>query len=136
MTCFYCHQPGHVRRDCSQRQGSQGYGTPQSQSSMGQARTQFVPSHPNASQRDQYQSQGAAQAPSAIQIGQRGRGIGRGQGQSSRAHTFGTQGHVYEVVPQTKLANQYDVQGTFRLLHFLIRVLFKFGCIIFMFIAA
>ena len=124
MTCFHCHQPRHVRRDCSQRQGSQGYGTPQSQSSMGQARTQFVPSHPNTGRRDQYQSQGAAQAPFAIQIGHRGQSIGRGRGQSSRAETFGTQGHVYAVVPQTKLTNQSDVQGTFRLSHFLIRVLF------------
>ena len=28
MICFHCHHPRHVRRDCSQRQGSQGYGTP------------------------------------------------------------------------------------------------------------
>ena len=26
MTCFYCHQPRHKRRDCPQRQGSQSYG--------------------------------------------------------------------------------------------------------------
>ena len=52
-------------------------------------------------------------------------GMGRGQGQSSQAETSGTQGHVYVVVLQTELADQYDVQGTFRLLHFLIRTLFN-----------
>ena len=30
MTCLYCHQPGHMRRDYPQRQGSQSYGTAQS----------------------------------------------------------------------------------------------------------
>ena len=52
------------------------------------------------------------------------------------AETSETQECVYAVVPQTDFADQYDIQGTFRLSHFLIRVLFKFGCIVFMFIAA
>ena len=39
------------------------------------------------------------------------------------------------MVPQTELADQFDIQGSFQLSHFLIRVLFKFGCIVFMFIA-
>ena len=39
------------------------------------------------------------------------------------------------MVPQTELVDQYDIKGAFRLSHFLIRVLFKFGCIVFMFIA-
>ena len=38
------------------------YGTSQSQSSVGHVRTQFVPSHPSTSQRDQYQSQCAKEA--------------------------------------------------------------------------
>ena len=45
ITCFYCHQPRHMRRDCPQRQGFQSYGTAQSQSLVGQVRTEFVPSH-------------------------------------------------------------------------------------------
>ena len=52
----------------------------------------IVPSHPNAGQRDQYQSQGAAQAPSAIQIGHKDQGMGRGREEGSRAETSGTPG--------------------------------------------
>ena len=49
---------------------------------------------------------------------------------------FGDPESVYVVVPQTELVDQSNIQGTFQLSHFLIRVLFKFGCIVFMFIAA
>ena len=66
-------------------------------------RTQFVP------------SQGVAQAPSATQIGQRGQGMGRGRGQDFQAGISGTQGRFYAVVPQTELANQSDMRGTFPL---------------------
>ena len=35
MVCYHCQHPGHMRRDCPQRQGSQGFGTAQSQSVAG-----------------------------------------------------------------------------------------------------
>ena len=44
MVCYHCQQPGHIRRDCPQRQGSQGFGTAQSQSAVGQERIQYIPS--------------------------------------------------------------------------------------------
>ena len=43
MVCYHCQQHGHMRRDCPQRQGSQGFGTAQSQSVAGQERIQYVP---------------------------------------------------------------------------------------------
>ena len=38
MMCYFCRQLGHFRRDCPRRQESQGYGTPQSQSSVRRVR--------------------------------------------------------------------------------------------------
>ena len=69
MTCYHCHMPRHMRRDCPQRQGSQGYGTPQSQSSVGHEQTQFVSPYPSTGQGNQYQSQGVAQALVISQTG-------------------------------------------------------------------
>ena len=43
IVCYHCQQPGHMRRDCPQRQGSLGFGTAQSQSIAGQERIQYVP---------------------------------------------------------------------------------------------
>ena len=40
------------------------------------------------------------------------------------------------MIPQVELADQYDIHGTFLLSHFLTRVLFKFECIIFIFVVA
>ena len=39
--------------------------------------------------------------------------MGRGQVQSSRARTSGTQGRVNTIVPEAEHANQMDMQGTF-----------------------
>ena len=63
MVCYHCQQPGHMRRDCSQRQGSQGFGTSQSQSVAGQERIQYVPPQHDAGHRGQFQFQGATREP-------------------------------------------------------------------------
>ena len=42
----------------------------------------------------------------------------------------------YAVVPQAEHVDQSDIQGTFLLLHLLPRVLFKFGCTIFITVAS
>ena len=94
---------------------------------MGQAQTQFVPSHPNASQRDQYQSQGVTQAPSVIQIGHKDQGMGRGRGQGSQAETSGTQGRVYAIIPQTDPVDQSVIQGMFMLSRLWEKILFDYG---------
>ena len=51
MVCYHCQQPGHMRRDCPQRQGSQGFGTAQSQSVAGQERIKYVPPQHGTDQR-------------------------------------------------------------------------------------
>ena len=79
-----------MKRDCPQRQGSQGFKPVQVQSSVGQARTQVVPSQSSVGQRNQFSLRGAMQAPSAVQTGQRGQVMGRGQVQGSHAMTLGT----------------------------------------------
>ena len=99
MTSYHCHQPGHVRRDCPQRQGSQSHGTPQSQSLVGHTQIQYVPSYPSMGQGNRYQFQGATRALVVSQIDQRGQSMGRGRGKGSQAGTSGTQGSVYTVTP-------------------------------------
>ena len=69
IVCYYCQQPGHMRRDCPQRQGSQGFGIAQSQSAVGQERIQYIPSQPGTSQRSHFQFQGATRAPPITQAG-------------------------------------------------------------------
>ena len=64
-----------------QRQGSQDFGTMQSQLAVGQESIQFIPPHPSMSQRNQFRFRGAVQALPATQIGQRGQSVGRSQGQ-------------------------------------------------------
>ena len=97
--CYHCQQPRHMRRDCPQRQGSQGFETVQSQSTMGQERIQYIPSQPSTCQRSQYQFQGAAQAPSVTQAGQRGQVMGRGRGRGPQAGMSEVQGRVYAITP-------------------------------------
>ena len=51
MVCYHCQQPEHMRRDFPQRQGSQGFGTTQSKSAVGQERIQYILPHPSTGQR-------------------------------------------------------------------------------------
>ena len=53
--------------------------------------------------------------------------MGQGQGQGSQVGTLGTQGRVYAITPQTKLADKSVIQGTFLLFFLWARVLFDFG---------
>ena len=80
---------------------------------MGQARTQVVPSYSSVSQRNQFPLRGATQAPSAVQTGQRGQGMGRGQIQGSQARTSGTQGRVYAMVTEAERVDPPATQGMF-----------------------
>ena len=80
IVCYHCQQPGHMRRDCPQRQGSQGFGTAQSQSVVGQERIQYIPPQHGTDQRGQSQFQGATRAPHISQAGPRGQSMGRGRG--------------------------------------------------------
>ena len=117
MVCYHCQQPGHMRRDCPQRQGSQGFGTSQSQSVAGQERIQYVPPQYGTGQRGQSQFQGATRAPHISQVGPRGQSMGRGRGRGPQAGTSGVQGRVYAVTPQAESIDQPVIQGTFLLSH-------------------
>ena len=94
MVCYYCRQPGYMRWDCLKRQGSQGFGTAQSQSVARQERIQYVPPQHGISQRCQSQFQGATRAPHIPQAGPRGQSLGRGRGRGPQAGTSGVQGRV------------------------------------------
>ena len=72
VICYFCREPVHVRRDCPQRQGSQGIGTVQSQLAVESESIQFIPPHPSKGQRNQFQFRGAIQALPAAHISQRG----------------------------------------------------------------
>ena len=76
-----------MRRDCLQRQGSQGIGTAQSQLAVEQESVQFIPPHPSTGQRNQFKFRGGIRAPSVAQVGQRGQSVGRGQVQDSQTGT-------------------------------------------------
>ena len=63
-----------------QRQGSQDFGTMQSQLAIEHDSIQFIPPHPSTGQRNQFQFPGAKRALSIAQIGQRGQSVGQSQG--------------------------------------------------------
>ena len=127
MVCYQCQQPGHMRRDYPQRQGSQGFGTTQSQSVVEHERIQYIPPHPRTGQRGQYQFQGATRAPPVTQAGQRGQVMGRGRGRGPHAGTSGVRGRVYAITPPAESADQLVIQGTVLLSRLWPRVLFDSG---------
>ena len=91
MVWYHCQHPGHMRRDCPQRQGSRGLGTVQSQSVEGQEQIQFISPYPSVGQRDQYQSEGVTLAPSTSRTGHLGQdqSVGRGRPQDLQAESSG-----------------------------------------------
>ena len=105
MVCYHCQQPGHMRRDCLQRQGSKGFGIAQSQSVTGQERIRYVPPQPGTGQRIQSRFQGATRAPPISHAGPRGQSMGRGRGRGPQAGTSGVQGRVYAITPQAESAD-------------------------------
>ena len=115
VVCYHCQQPGLMRRDCPQRQGSQGFGTSPSQSVAGQERIQYVPPQHDAGHKGQSQFQGATWAPHISQAGPRGQSMGRGRGRGPQVGRSGVQGRVYAVTPQAESADQPVIQGTFLL---------------------
>ena len=129
MVCYHCQQLGHMRRDCPQRQGSQGFGTAQSQSAVGQERIQYIPPPPSMGQGSKFQSQGAARAPSITHAGQIGQIMGRGREWGPQARTLGVQGRVYTITPPAESTDQPVIQVTFLLSHLWARVLFDYGAL-------
>ena len=127
MVCYHCQQPGHMRRDCPQRQGSQGFGAAQSQSVLGHKRIQYVPPQHGTGQRSQSQFQGATRAPPISHGGPRGQSMGRGRGRGPQAGTSGVQGRVYAITSQAESVDQPVIQGTFLFSRLWARVLFDSG---------
>ena len=127
MVCYHCQQPGHMRRDYPQRQGSQGFGTAQSQSVTRQERIQYVPPQPGTGHRSQSRFQGATRAPPISQACPRDQSMGRGRGRGPQAGTSGVQGRVYAITPQAESVDQPVIQGTFFLSRLWARVLFYSG---------
>ena len=94
--CYHCQQPGHMRRDCPQRQGSRCLDLVQSQSAVGQEQLRLVSPYPSMGQRDQYQSEDATLALSTSRTGHVGRGqsVGRGRPQDLQVESSGQAGQM------------------------------------------
>ena len=83
---FASHEFQHQGQDWAcetgfpQRQGSQDFGTVQSQLAVEQESIRFIPPYPSTGQRNQFQFRGAIQALPTAQIGQRDQSVSRSQG--------------------------------------------------------